>query len=76
MSNQIFNVIVKNGFETGSSGIKDGNEIITEYLTQNELGLAYEHLEYVISETELSLNSEQTKTMIFIAKKLGIKNNM
>ncbi|WP_299611290.1 hypothetical protein [uncultured Aquimarina sp.] len=73
LSNEILNVIVKNGFETDSCGIKDGNEIITEYLTKNELGLAYEHLEYVISETELSLNSEQTKTMIFIAGKLGIK---
>ena len=50
-----------------------GNEVIAEYLTQNELGLAYEHLEYVISEVELSLNSEQTKKMIFIAEKLGMK---
>ncbi len=73
LSNQILDVIVENGFESDSCGIKDGNEIITEYLTQNELGLAYEHLEYVISETDLSLNSEQTKTMIFIAEKLGIK---
>ena len=38
LSNQIHNVIVKNGFETDSCGIKDGNEIITEYLTQNEFG--------------------------------------
>ena len=73
LSNQILNVIVKNGFETDSCGIKDGNKIITEYLTQNELGLAYEHLEYVISEVELSLDSEQIKKMIFIAEKLGIK---
>jgi hypothetical protein len=73
LSNQILEVILKNGFETDALGINDGNEIIKEYLTQNELGLAYEHLAYVISEADLSLNAEQTKKMIFIAEKLRIK---
>ena len=73
LSKQIINVNLINNFETNSSGIKDGNKIISEYLTQNELGLAYEHLEYIITEIELKLNTEQTKRMTIIAEKLGIK---
>ena len=37
------------------------------------LVLAYEHLEYVVSEVDLNLNSEQIKKMNLIAEKLGIK---
>jgi len=73
LSKQIINVNLINDFETNSCGIKEGNKIISEYLTQNELGLAYEHLEYIITEVKLKLNTEQTKRMTIIAEKLGIK---
>jgi hypothetical protein len=73
LSDQILNVILQNDLKTNSYGIKDGKEIITEYITQNEWGLAYQHLEYVISEAEFRLSSEQTKRMSLIAEKLELK---
>lgn len=36
-------------------GLKDGKEIIIDYLDHNEFGLALEHLVYMIEETEISL---------------------
>lgn len=75
LSNEIFNVILKSGLKTDSCGIKNGNEIITEYLNKNELGLAYEHLEYIVFETDFSLISEQNEKINLIAKQLELKKD-
>ncbi len=53
-----------------SCGIKDGEEIILEFLTHREIGLAYEHLEYVISESRIELTTEHLTRLKYIEQKL------
>ena len=76
LSKQILNDIVRNDklyLKVDSCGINNGMKIIMEYLNYNELGLAYEHLEYVISECEIELTTDQFEKMHLIAYKLGRK---
>ncbi len=56
--------------EIDSKGIKDAKEIISEYIEMNEKGLAYEHLEYVVSECGIKLKDEQVAKLNSIAEKL------
>jgi len=44
-------------------GLRDGSEIIGEYLRYGEPGVALEHLLYMITETDLSLSVE-TVTLV------------
>jgi hypothetical protein len=54
------------------AGIADGAELAAEYITFNELGLALEHLCYVIYEAKLPI-SARTYTIIQEAgTRLGI----
>ncbi len=50
-------------------GIADGESIIIEYLKNREVGLAFEHLTYMINETGLYLNQLQEKALIEFAEK-------
>lgn len=52
-----------------SLGISDGKDIIQEYVNNSETGLAYEHLEYIISESNISLSISQLNRMSTIAQK-------
>lgn len=54
---------------TKSLGIKDAESIILEFLEHREYGLAYEHLNYVISETDMQvskLHIEKLQELEFI----------
>ncbi|EAQ50535.1 hypothetical protein [Leeuwenhoekiella blandensis] len=57
--------------EPKSSGILDCGEIISGFLKQDEFGCAFEHLTYVISETETNLTTEQSNRI----KQLNCKLN-
>ena len=72
VSKEIQLLIRDEHLDTGSKGILDGEKIINEYLLSNEKGLAFEHLLYMISETELTI-SEQLLIRIY---KLGDKLNI
>lgn len=52
-----------------SLGISNGKDIIQEFVHNNETGLALEHLEYIISENEISLNISQLNRMSTITQK-------
>ncbi len=39
-------------------GLKDGKEIVLDYLNHREIGLALEHLMYMIKETDLPISAE------------------
>jgi len=41
-----------------SLGLKDGREIVTDYLDHNELGIAFEHLLYMVTEMDLQISPE------------------
>jgi len=76
LSKQILNDNVRNenlDLKVDSCGINNGSEIILGYLNNNEIGLAYEHLKYVISECGIELTSDQVEKMDLIAYKLGRK---
>lgn len=53
-------------------GILDGQTIIKEFIENNELGLAYEHLIYMISESGIYLTEEQTDDISQLAGKIGL----
>ena len=57
--------------EIDSAGIMDCEKIISEFLEQNEFGCAFEHLTYIISETETNLTTEQTNRIKQLNKKLN-----
>ena len=72
LSKQIIHEIQnEENFKTESVGITNGIEIIQEYLNNKEFELAFEHLEYIISECEFNLTSDQTKRMDVVSHKLG-----
>lgn len=53
ISAEVFELAANKDIKTDSSGIIDRKEIVTDFLDNNEWLLAFEHLEYVISELEL-----------------------
>jgi hypothetical protein len=72
LSKQIIHEIQnEENFKTESVGITNGIEIIQEYLNNKEFELAFEHLEYVISECEFVLLSEQKNRIDVVSHKLG-----
>nr|WP_321248210.1 hypothetical protein [uncultured Psychroserpens sp.] len=64
--------IEKSYIEFESFGIKDGKRLVFDFLENNELGLAFEHIKYVISETEIKLKEKEITKMKLIALKLKI----
>jgi hypothetical protein len=76
LSNEILNSVWSNVIEQlniESLGIKDGKQIIAEYLEYREYGIAYEHLEYIITECEMELSVEQKKRMDKIADRMNLE---
>ena len=53
-------------------GILHGEIIINEFIENNELGLAYEHLICMISESGVYLTKEQTDDISELAEKFGL----
>ena len=60
--------------KTDSAGIIDGKQIIWEYLDYNEVGCAFDHLKYVINETEIDLTTDQTHKINLIHRRLSPKD--
>ncbi|MEM8525821.1 MAG: hypothetical protein AAGG68_14365 [Bacteroidota bacterium] len=56
-----------------SQGIIDGKQVIFEFLNHNEIGCAYEHLDYMIHEIGIQLSATQISQMNEIGKELNIK---
>jgi hypothetical protein len=56
-----------------SEGIIDGEKIIDDYLQSSEKGLAFEHLLYMISETELEITDRLLIKIYKLGKKLNIE---
>ena len=66
------------GSDLDQSGLSNGLEVVKDYMSHNELGLALEHLCYMIEETSLPL-SEKAYTSIVAAGRLmqiGILRNI
>ena len=48
------------------AGLRNGNEIIEEYLRHGELGLAVDHLRYMVEETEIELKESSILALDFL----------
>ncbi|WP_298545671.1 hypothetical protein [uncultured Aquimarina sp.] len=57
--------------EIESSRILDCEKVISEFLEKNEYGCAFDHLTYVVSETETDLTIDQTNKITQLDKKLN-----
>ncbi len=68
----VWSIKIKNS-DTESRGIKDGKQLITEYLKNREYGIAYEHLAYISTECEIELSVEQKTRLDKIADKMNLK---
>ncbi|WP_189702688.1 hypothetical protein, partial [Subsaximicrobium wynnwilliamsii] len=76
LSDEILNSIWSNRIEQSdlkSFGIKDGTQIISEYLENREYGIAYEHLAYIILECDMELSVEQKSRMDKIADRMNLE---
>ncbi|MGY2316870.1 hypothetical protein ACW9I6_19525 [Pseudomonas sp. SDO5522_S412] len=53
-------------------GLRNGAEIVLDYVDYNDAGIAFEHLLYMIDEPPLAVSDECIKVLARIAKKLQI----
>lgn len=54
------------GSALDQAGLRDGKEIVVDYLCHGEPGIALEHLIYIVQETSIAI-SEETRNRIRIA---------
>ncbi|MDN3594172.1 hypothetical protein [Zunongwangia endophytica] len=76
LSNEILNSVWSNRIEQSnieSLGIKNGKQIIAEYLENREYGIAYKHLAYIITECEMELSVERKNRMDKVADRMNIE---
>ncbi len=52
------------------AGLKNGGEIVLDYVDHNEAGVAFEHLLYMIDEPPLVVSEKCVKVLARIAKSL------
>ena len=52
-------------------GLRNGLDIVKDYLAHNELGVAFEHLLYMIEETGVALDKKYQTRLAELAKTLG-----
>ncbi|MFK3774960.1 MafI family immunity protein [Pseudomonas sp. NPDC089406] len=54
------------------TGLRDGGEIVLDYVDHNEAGVAFEHLLYMVDEPPLVVSEECLEVLARIAKTLGV----
>ncbi|MAT72936.1 MAG: hypothetical protein CMJ58_25930 [Planctomycetaceae bacterium] len=60
------------GSALDQAGLRNGLEIIDDFLKNGEPGLALEHLVYMVTEPRLSLSMEARQDIETAAKKMGM----
>lgn len=56
-------------------GLLDGRDIVVDYLSQNEIGTALEHLLYMIHESDIAFDADQVTCLHELAAELGVCNH-
>ena len=64
------------GSNLDQAGLKGGKEIVMDYLNHGELGIALEHLIYMVEETDVRVQKETMKKIIKASKELGIETKI
>jgi hypothetical protein len=60
------------GGSLDQAGLRDGRQVIEDYLSHNEAGVALEHLLYMIAEPPLALSAEARADIRRAAELLGM----
>lgn len=55
------------------AGLRDGKEVVINYVNFNEFGLAVEHLIYMVSETGIDLTPQTRNELQEVADRMRIK---
>ena len=61
--------------DLASSGLRDGHEIVKDYIRHGELGLAYEHLVHMVSEPSLKVSLECCDLIAQAGRLLGMQES-
>lgn len=56
------------------AGLKDGKQIVMEFIHHGELGLAIEHLVYMIEETDISISNALRNQILEIASGMNMED--
>lgn len=64
------------GSALDQAGLKDGKEIVEDYLSHGEAGIALEHIVYMIAETEINISPETKRKIIYCAQKFGVSDDL
>jgi hypothetical protein len=67
--------VIDSAHYLASSGLRDGEAIVREFLSHSEAGLAYDHLRYMISEADLCISDDCKTWLRSIALELGLSLN-
>jgi hypothetical protein len=62
---------VVEGSALDQAGLRDGLQIVEEFIRYGELGVAFDHLRYMISEADLQLSSESLADLSKIEREFG-----
>jgi len=65
------NTPITPGSALDQSGLKNGAEVVTDYLQHGEAWLAYEHLLYMVGEPPLEISAECFKLIALAGQALG-----
>ena len=61
------------GTKFDQAGLREGLKIVEDYLSAGEIGVAYDHLRYMIEETEIALSAESVRFLQETAAVLGVR---
>lgn len=69
---QKINYLPQSNNPLNQEGIKNGFEIINEYNSVGEFGLAFEHILYMVYETEIEMSKSSLKVIMELSKQMNI----
>ena len=54
------------------AGLREGKDVVKDYLEHGEAGIAFDHLLYMVKETNVQLSEVYSTRLSTIAKKFGV----
>lgn len=57
-------------------GLVDGSQIVEDYVNHNELGLAFEHLIYMVVDPGIEVTQVQFEEIATVGGQLGLKDSI
>ena len=64
------------GSALDQAGLRDGADVVADYLSHGEAGVAFEHLIYMIIEPDLDLSASAYRTLTRAGELLGMPKDI